>query len=165
MNLRLSEETINKNSPYRVSLDSHNEIIFNTNGCSMCVGFTDDYMISEHGVYQIYIQNKSKTPSLRDVKLRDTIQLIFECFFENKNRVAVYICDSMDGKQHIRNRLFRMWFNSYSQKQHYTLKTASIEFEGTSYYSALLIHNDNDDYMMYLQLYGQFIEQLSEKYQ
>ncbi|MBR4690961.1 MAG: hypothetical protein IKO90_10945 [Bacteroidales bacterium] len=164
MNLRLSEETINKNSPYKVSLDSHNEIIFTTdNGCNMRVGFTDDYMISERGVFQFFIINQLKTPSLRDAKLRATIQLIFECFFEEKNRVAVYICDSMDGKQHIRNRLFQMWFNSYLHKEKYTLQTATIDFDGISYYSAMLIHKDNADYEVYLQLYQRFIEQLTEK--
>lgn len=166
MNLLLSEEAINKNSPYKVSLDLHNEIIFKTdNDCCMRVGFTDDYMISEHGVFQFFIINQSNASSFCDRKLRATILLIFENFFENKNRVAVYICDSMDGKQHIRNRLFQMWFNSYSRKENYTLKTLTVDFDGISYYSALLIRKDNEDYDLYLHLYQRFIEQLSDKYQ
>ena len=166
MNIKLSASKINKTAPYKVSFQSNTSFEFQTDdGSIFQIGFTEDFMISEIGLYQFYIQNKTKTPSFKDVKLKETIIAVFEHFFEDKNRVAVYICDSMDGKQHIRNRLFRMWFNSYSQKQHYTLKTASIEFEGISYYSALLMHNNNDDYKMYLQLYKQFIEQLSEKYQ
>ena len=36
---------------------------------------------------------------------------------------------------------------------------------GTPYYSALLLHKDNEDHDTYLQLYQQFILQLTDKYQ
>lgn len=164
MKIILSAAKINKTAPYKVSFQSDTSFKFHTdNGCQLQIGFTEDFMISEIGVYQFYIQNKTKTPSLKDVKLKETIIAVFEHFFEEKNRVAVYICDSMDGKQHIRNRLFQMWFNSYLHKEKYTLQTATIDFDGISYYSAMLIHKDNADYDVYLQLYQRFIEQLTEK--
>lgn len=58
-----------------------------------------------------------------------------------------------------------MWFNSYLGKEKYTLKTASINFDGISYYSALLICKDNEDYETYLSLFQDFMHQLAEKYQ
>ena len=166
MKIILSASKINQTAPYKVTILSDSSLEFQTdNGCVFQIGFTEDFMISETGVYQFYIHNKTNTPSLKDTKLKETIFAVFENFFEYKSRVAIYICDSMDGKQHIRNRLFQIWFDSYSKKDNYTLKTVSIYFEGTPYYSALLIHKDNEDHDTYLQLYQQFIQQLTDKYQ
>lgn len=166
MKIQLSASKINQTAPYKVYFCSDTSFNFKSdNGSEFQIGFSEDFMISESGVYQLYIQNKTKTPSLRDIKLKETIIAVFEHFFEDKNRVAVYICDSMDGRQQVRNRLFQMWFNSYSGKEKYTLKTASIDFDGISYYSALLIRKDNDDYDTYLRLFQDFLWQLAEKYQ
>ncbi len=166
MKIQLSASKINQTAPYKVYFCSDTSFNFKSdNGSEFQIGFSEDFMISESGVYQFYIQNKTKTPSLRDIKLKETIIAVFEHFFEDKNRVAVYICDSMDGKQQVRNRLFQMWFNFYSGKEKYTLKTASIDFDGISYYSALLIRVDNDNYDTYLHLFQDFVSRLSEKYQ
>lgn len=58
MKIQLSASKINKTAPYKVSLDSHNEIIFTTdNACRMRVGFTDDCRRNTYDEWfiQIYV--------------------------------------------------------------------------------------------------------------
>lgn len=60
--------------------------------------------------------NVNKIPSPRDLKMRDTVMLIIENFFNMNEAALLYICESGDGKQHMRSRLFEYWFSSYQMK-------------------------------------------------
>lgn len=82
MKIQLSASKINQTAPYKVYFYSDTSFNFKSdNGSEFQIGFSEDFMISESGVYQFYIQNKTKTPSLRDIKLKETIIAVFEHFF------------------------------------------------------------------------------------
>lgn len=70
--------------------------------------------------------------------------LIIKNFF-NMNEVALlYICESDDGKQYMRSRLFEYWFSSYQMKDKFILMPVSIEdMEGIENFAALIIRKDN----------------------
>lgn len=70
--------------------------------------------------------------------------LIIKNFF-NMNEVALlYICESGDGKQYMRSRLFEYWFSSYQMKDKFILMPVSIEdMEGIENFAALIIRKDN----------------------
>ena len=60
MNIKLSASKINKTAPYKVSFQSNTSFEFQTDdGSIFQIGFTEDFMISEIGVYQFYIQNEN----------------------------------------------------------------------------------------------------------
>ena len=56
----------------------------------------------------------------------------------------LYICESGDGKQHMRSRLFEYWFSSYQMKDKLLLMPVSIEdMDGVENFAALIIRKDN----------------------
>lgn len=56
----------------------------------------------------------------------------------------LYICESGDGKQHMRSRLFEYWFSSYQMKDKFILMPVSIEdMDGVENFAALIIRKDN----------------------
>ena len=56
----------------------------------------------------------------------------------------LYICESGDGKQYMRSRLFEYWFSSYQMKDKFILMPVSIEnMEGIENFAALIIRKDN----------------------
>lgn len=76
----------------------------------------DDDTIWESGAYQFIIVNENNTPSPNDLKLRETIFCIIEDFFKANPEILLYLCETGDGKQASRNRLFIRWFREYAQK-------------------------------------------------
>ena len=88
--------------------------------------------------------NVNKIPSPRDLKMRDTVMLIIENFFNMNEAALLYICESGDGKQHMRSHLFEYWFSSYQMKDKFILMPVSIEdMEGIENFAALIIRKDN----------------------
>lgn len=76
--------------------------------------------------------------------MRDTVMLIIENFFNMNEAALLYICESGDGKQHMRSHLFEYWFSSYQMKDKFILMPVSIEdMEGIENFAALIIRKDN----------------------
>lgn len=70
--------------------------------------------------------------------------LIIENFFNMNEAALLYICESGDGKQYMRSRLFEYWFSSYQMKDKFILIPVSIEdMEGIENLAALIIRKDN----------------------
>ena len=69
--------------------------------------------------YQFSIINFNNKKSPRDPKVRETIIAIIENFFMESQEVMLYICETGDGKQSMRSRLFEYWFNHY--KKHWNI--------------------------------------------
>lgn len=81
---------------------------------------------------------------MTSLKMRDTVMLIIENFFNMNEAALLYICESGDGKQHMRSRLFEYWFSSYQMKDKFILMPVSIEdMEGIENFAALIIRKDN----------------------
>lgn len=70
--------------------------------------------------------------------------LIIKNFFNMNEAALLYICESGDGKQYMRSRLFEYWFSSYQMKDKFILMPVSIEdMEGIENFAALIIRKDN----------------------
>lgn len=65
--------------------------------------------------------NNKRSP--RDHNVRDTIIAIVENFFQENQDVMLYICETGDGKQSMRRRLFGKGIYGYN----YTLKQQTIK--------------------------------------
>ena len=66
--------------------------------------------------------------------------LIFEANGEN---VMLYLCETGDGKQKFRNRLFLGWFNTYANRGLYEVRTAEGKMDGMENFAALFIRLSN----------------------
>lgn len=53
------------------------------------------------------------------------------------------MCDTADGQQAERNRLFLRWFKSYNKEDLFTIKWETVEDEGTSNYISIIVQNSN----------------------
>ncbi len=88
---------------------------------------------------------------------------IIEEFFKANDVLLDYICDTKDGRQSARNRLFSQWFNHYPNRHLFTLRTMNVEFDGVSYYASAIIRNDNPAYHEYMAAIDTFEEEMKEK--
>ena len=108
---------INRLAPYKVWTEDGCDYLIETNrGQIFVIGFMDDYSIWQTGAYQFTISNQSHQPSPLDQKLRETILLLIEAFFAANPDILLYICETGDGRQAFRSRLFVRWFNTYSNR-------------------------------------------------
>lgn len=94
-------------------------------------------------VIEVWLNPTDKTPPL-DNSISLTIANIFIDFFQEKEKVVTYICDTADGKEVARFRKFNIWFNRFNtnffikvDKSFYDLKL------DTTYYNSLIIRQDN----------------------
>lgn len=135
---------VNRLSPYKVwTEDEYNFFVETSRGHIFVVGFMEDYSIWQTGAYQFSITNRSHQPSPNDQKLRETILLLIEAFFAANPEILLYICDTRDGKQAARSRLFVRWFNTYTHHDAYVLRTAEVQDEEVRNFAALIVQKSN----------------------
>lgn len=142
----LDIESINKKSPYCVSQDNENIAYKFTTQYRVRyqIDFLPDDMVESSESYQFIIQNLNNSPSPRDAGVRDTIICIIEEFFNKNTATLLYICETSDGKQSMRNRLFEYWLKRYNRKDDYTILSTSVkDTEGVTNYVSIIIRNDN----------------------
>ena len=143
---QLSIGVINSKSPYYVDMvSSYGPFVFTSdNGVELAVDFVDDDLITSADSYQLVISNVNNRQSPRDKKVQDTVFSIVEEFFEKNQAALLYICETGDGKQMARYRLFRYWFDMFEYSKKYTsLSTSLTDEEGVMNAATVFIRNDN----------------------
>lgn len=81
---------------------------------------------------------------MRDDLIAPTVVAIFLDFYkQHDENVCFYICDSSDGKQHVRKRKFDMWFNEYNRGAFVKLDAEIKDSAGIWYTVALIMRNNN----------------------
>ena len=131
-------------APYKVWTDDGRDYYIETSrGQIFDVGFMDDYSIWQTGAYQFTISNQSHRPSPLDQKLRETILLLIEAFFAANPDILLYICETGDGRQAFRSRLFIRWFNTYARRDDYVLQTAEVQEGKTKNFAVLIVQKSN----------------------
>lgn len=146
----LALDIINSEAPYKVSWHekSHTYRFKTDYNVILAIAFDEDNMIESADSYVFSIINVNNMPSPRDVRMRDTVMLIIEHFFKVNQAALLYICESGDGKQQMRGRLFEFWFSTYRMKEDYLLMPVSIEdTEGQENFAALIIRKDNPKFV------------------
>ena len=136
---------LNKISPYKVFPSSRKGYygFVSKSGVEFAIGFELDDFISSDS-YQLIIVNANHKASPRDKYVRDTIFAIVSEFFRLNNVTMLYICESGDGKQAMRSRLFTYWFSEFIDKGKYTLLQSSIvDDDGIDNFFAIISRNDN----------------------
>lgn len=146
----LSIEEINRLAPYKVTrAKSPNTYRFMTDfDVDIAISFDVDEMLVSCESYQFNISNVNKKMSPRDSKIRDTVIAIIENFFERNQVALLYICETGDKKQAMRNRLFESWFVYANAQEKYTIMVANIEDEeGIENYAAVILRKDNPQFV------------------
>ena len=113
---RLDVQLVNSQSPYKVEeADDENFFEFFTeHDVHYSVGFMPDDSLMQSEAYHLIIVNVDNRPSPSDRKVKDTVLAVVAEFFDKNNTTLLYICDTGDGKQRLRSRLFERWFSAYT---------------------------------------------------
>lgn len=129
------------------------------NMAEIFISFEKDDILQSGIVYQFGISNPQGTKSPRDQKVRNTILAIIEEFF-NKNKAALlYICETGDGMQKMRSRLFQYWFSIYNEREEYLFPLQIVyEEEENENYAALIIRKDNP---CFVELVSEFTDTIN----
>lgn len=144
--MKPSLEHINMTAPYRVETTNDESFyqFFTDSNAHCSVGFLEDDILLSYDSYQLIITNINNHKSPRDRKVRDTIIAIVDEFFNCNNSTLIYICETGDGKQRMRSRLFEYWFSTYNRKALFTMISSSvIDADGTVNFATILLRNDN----------------------
>lgn len=118
-------DRVNENSPYRILYrEGHEgEYYFRTDyAIEFKISITTDYSIIPSGAYTLDIINAGNKPSPGDPKFRLTLVAIIEEFFRQNNDVMLYLTETGNGRQAMRNRLFIRWFNTYEHRDRYVIR-------------------------------------------
>jgi len=138
---------INKHAPYRVRHKEDNSyaFYFETDfGLKYTISFMLEYSFVSSGGYQFCINVEGAGRSPGDIKLRQTVFAIIEEFFEvNGSEAMLYLCETGDEKEGLRNRLFIRWFNNYEHRDRYIIRTAEGILDGIKNFTALFSRKDN----------------------
>lgn len=163
--LELSVSDINKTAPYPVISTGVGSVRFITGKALVYeAGFTPDYTFLEEGCYQFYLKEITGSSASRDVKIMGTVAAIIEEFFAKNQSVALYICDNSDGKQAVRDRIFTGWYDSYVNRDKYTMLHVEAKFDGVAYYTSVIISNSNPDLQDVIAAFNDFKKFVSDKY-
>lgn len=158
---KLSLDAINAKSEYYVKKEDYEGTysFMTDNMTEFFISFEKDDILRSGIVYQFGISNPQGKKSPRDHKVRITILAIIEEFF-NKNKAALlYICETGDGMQKMRSRLFQYWFSVYNEKEEYLfLPQVVYDEEENENYAALIIRKDNP---CFVELVSEFTETIN----
>ena len=161
----LSLQLINASSSYEVTEVSEGCFQYLTDhGVHCSVEFVLDDSLMSRETYHLIIVNVNHKKSPSDAKVRDTIIAIIDEFFIENNKTLLYICETGDKKQALRNRLFERWFSTYERKAQYTFVASSLkDDEGIENYAAIIVRNDNPDLSAIIAEFTETISLLSSK--
>lgn len=163
-NLFFSLTELNKKSPYLLKSAGMFSFSFDTDqGKHYEIGFIQDLMISDDGIYQFFISTEDHFKTSPEKKVQQTVMIVVEEFFKNEGVVLDYICDTEDHRQAARDRMFRQWFASSESKNQYCQRSISIEIDGVDYFSTFIMRNDNPRYQIILDAIDCFIEDFIDK--
>lgn len=113
--------------------------------------------------YQFSIINKNGLKSPLDSKLRNTIMAVIYEFFSCNNATILYICETGDGRQSMRSRLFESWYNASLRKADFAVFSATItDPEGVANYAAIILRTDNPHFSEVIKEFSDTVRLLSK---
>ena len=159
-------EKSNSRSPYKLLPSStHGFYEFVTDfGVHYQIGFMFDCSIISENAYQFVITNINNKVSPNDDKVRETIMIMVDEFFKKNYNTLLYICETGDGKQAMRNRLFHYWFSLYDRFCEFTcLSSSIIDMDGVQNFATLIVRNDNPKLVDIVSEFSETISLLNNK--
>ena len=158
----LDVNEINRLAPYGVRIEDGKFRFHTDHDIAYVVEFEPEPVFEEVLAYWFGIANRSGKSSPNDPKVRATMICIIEEFFSKNPDILLYMCDSADDQQAMRNRLFIRWFNGYEQQQKYYIKTALVVDDGIETYVAMIVQKSNPNLHSIIEQFENQIEMFKE---
>lgn len=147
--VRLDINRINAKAPYHVTFDATTDLykFASAYNVSFSVGFEENELLDSGDSYQFVLTNYEGKKSPRDLNVRDTVLAIIEDFFISNKAALLYICETGDGMQRMRNRLFHFWFSVYAENNEFLfLPQVVYDEDDNENYATLIIRRDNPSF-------------------
>ena len=120
-----------EDSPYDITLSEAGFIFLTDYGIHYRVSFDkEDIILGGCDTYQLILHNVEHVRPAHDPKVEQTVLAIINEFFRSNLEVLLYICDTSDGKESSRNRLFLRWFEKHATPGRFPICTAKACIEG-----------------------------------
>lgn len=123
---------------FRTSSRAEYEVLFTFDN-SLFVGTE----LEGFGIYSVAINKVKKGVGGADPEIQLTILSILNHFFQDRNRILTFVYDSMDGKEVIRMRLFKIWESKYRFSSKIQKLDGLIKWSGLEYQSGILFQSKN----------------------
>ena len=91
----------------------------------------------------VVIENPNGKRPPGDPLVPPTIARIFGNFFEQHERMVVYICDTSDQRGRVRQRKFISWFSLYEGDNYTQFNDTLFDESGNPYFVSLIIRHTN----------------------
>ncbi len=114
-------------------------------------------------MYQFFLSNINHVHDSEDEYIFATIAVIIEEFFSQGQNVMLYICDTMDSRQAVRNRLFRIWFNTYMTSVDFTMFNDHVCIDDVQYFASIILHRNHPLHNEIIGLFHDFVQTLPNK--
>ena len=142
--INFSLKHILQKSPYDITLVEGRFVFKTDNNVHYVVSFDEeDIVLGGCKTYQFILQNVEHARAPHDSKIEETVLAIINEFFRSNQYVLLYVCDTSDGKESGRNRLFLRWFERHATPDSFTIRTANANVEGEIVYIAIIVDNRN----------------------
>ena len=160
--IQLPLDIINERTHYYVMLSPKGNYIFETKqGIHYSISFEEETPFGGCCSYQFIIDKIDRVHSPHDPDVEQTILVLIDEFFRAHLNVLLYICDTSDGRESKRNRLFLSWFNKHAQPNRFTIRTAEAFVEGQGFYAAIIVENRNPKLADIIDDFNQTVEALT----
>jgi len=152
------------NSPYDITLSEAGFIFETDYGIHYRVSFDEEEIVlGGCKTYQFILQNVEHTRAPHDPKIEETVLAIIYEFFRCNQHILLYVCDTSDGKEGGRNRLFLRWFERHATPDRFTICTANAKVESELVYIAIIVDNRNPNLQAITQDFKETAEALTSK--
>lgn len=139
-----SLQHILQNAPYDITLSEVGFIFQTDAGIHYRVSFDEEEIVlGGCKTYQFILYKVENVRAPHDPKIETTVLAIINEFFRSNQHVLLYVCDTSDGKESGRNRLFLRWFERNAAPDQFTIRTASAKVEDETVYIAIIVDNSN----------------------
>ena len=157
-------DRILQHAPYSITLTEAGFVFCTDNGVPYRVSFEkEDIVLGGSCTYQLILQNVDHIRKAHDPKVVETVLAIVDEFFRSNHEVLLYMCDTSDGKEGGRNRLFLQWFNRYAEAGRFTICTANADVEGETIYVAIIVETRNPLHDYIISDFEKMSDMLTEK--
>ena len=142
--IKFSLKRILESAPYELVL-ADDEFTFQTDfNIHYSVSFNkEDIVLGGCGTYQLIIRKIEERRSQYDPKVEATILAIINEFFQSNSEIMLYLCDTSDGREESRNRLFLTWFDRFAERDRFTICSAHAKVENETLFLCIVIDNRN----------------------
>ena len=112
-------------------------------GIEYSVHFTEEFSLGGCETFQFMFSKLTKEHAPFDMRIKQTLIIIIEEFFNVNHNVLLYICDTSDKREAFRSRLFGRWFQQFAEKEEYVFRSANAQVEGEGFYAAIIVEKRN----------------------